>query len=295
MTDDGANNVKETKIRRAYLRLAEQRHPDKSGGSKESFQRLVDAYERLTSRNAYARTSVAAASGPAASFPTVDEQQEDDGEGPYYYEDYDDSNDGQRDYWYVQHYNFFQRASQTHRSSSSDEDDFDAFFENWHKARRREYARGIDKRDRRRSNDSQCDVCMFCGVNEAIRKDDALENGLNWEEYCAHPYNYKTCWGCKNSHKSVMTEKMACHRFAKKLSGRTGNDRPVFSVLKSHHKSFHHQPVVKGHEGPILNNEYYWYPDLEEKALELGWKPRRKKNNAEVPWQRKDIRNTTPS
>ena len=184
LTDDGANNVKETKIRRAYLRLAEQRHPDNSGGNEESFQRLVAAYERLTSRNAYVCTSIATASEFTTSSPTItDKEQEDDGEGHYYYEDYDDSNDGQREYWYDQHYNFFQRCSQKYGSNRSDRDDCDAFFENWHKGRRREYARrrrmGIDERDRRRSNNSKYDTCMFCGVKEAIREDVAVQNGLN--------------------------------------------------------------------------------------------------------------------
>ena len=97
-----------------------------------------------------------------------------------------------------------------------------------------------------------------------------------------------------------MTEKMACNAFAKKLdfttkSGRTGNDyRPVFWFLKLDKKSFHHQPVVVGHKGTIRNNEYFWYPDLEKEALALGWEPRGEKKNSGVPWQRKDVRNTTP-
>jgi len=36
-----------------------------------------------------------------------------------------------------------------------------------------------------------------------------------------------------------------------------------------------------------LNSEYFWYPDLEEEALDLGWKPRGKDVDS-VPWKRKD-------
>ena len=132
-------------------------------------------------------------------------------------------------------------------------------------------------------------------------KDDAVKNGLNWDEYSAHPCHYKTCWGCKDSHKSVMTERMACKAFDKKLditetSHRTGNVyRPIFWFLKLDNKSFHHQPVVIGHEkGNIRNSQYFWYPDLEEEALARGWEPRGgKKRSGVTPWQRKDLHNTT--
>jgi len=301
LTDDAAKNVKEKTIRRAYLRLSKQRHPDKEGGSEESFQRLVAAYERLTSRNSYGYTTIVTTAYEAAATSSDDDEKEDDGED-HRYEYYDDGNDSGREYWYDQHYNFFQRASQQYGSNSSNEDDYDTFFENWHKSWRREFARrrrmGIDERDRP-SNNFLHDTGMFCGENAAIQKNVAVQNGLNWKEYTAHPCSYKICWGCKDSHKSVMTEKMACKAFDITLhftetSNRTGNlHRPVFWFLKLDKKTFRHQPVVKGHEGNIRNSEYFWYPDLEQEALKRGWKPHGGKKKAGVPWQRKDVRNTT--
>lgn len=51
--------------------------------------------------------------------------------------------------------------------------------------------------------------CMFCGLNTPISQDTAAEdNGLNWEEYSAHPGGFLiTCWDCKNNHVSVMSNK----------------------------------------------------------------------------------------
>lgn len=274
LADD--DSVDERVIRKKYLRLSRSRHPDK-GGTKESFQRLVNAYE------SYERLR----SGAYAADASTEEQE--------YQED--DSYEYEEDYWYGEHYNFFGRAWEY---GFEDESDYEDYFENWHrekakaraKQRREELKRGYDYRDRKASPEDE--KCMFCGVNQPITEEQAEAHDLNWEEYSAHPEGYKTCWVCKDQHVSVMTKKMACMKFAKKLdfttrSSRTGGEyHPVFWFLKLDGRSFHHQPVTEYCEGPTLNSEYYWYPDLEMEALSLGWKPRGEKKN-EVPWVRKDL------
>jgi hypothetical protein len=87
---------------------------------------------------------------------------------------------------------------------------------------------------------------------------------------------------------------MALKKFAKKLdfkwkSTRTGVEyHPVFFFLKLDGKSFHHQPVTNLTDGVTRNTEYFWYPDLEDRAVTEGWKPRGKRKD-EVPWARKDV------
>jgi len=68
-------------------------------------------------------------------------------------------------------------------------------------------------------------------------------------------------------------------------SSNGGLYHPVFWFLKLHEKTFHYQPNI----GRLtLNSQYFWYPDLEEEALERGWKPRGK-DKLLVPWKRKDV------
>lgn len=268
-------DVDERTIRKAYLRLSRSRHPDK-GGTKESFQLLVNAYERLRS-DTYAAN--------------VEEKEEDQGGGC-------GGGGGEYDegFWYDAHHDFFQRAWEY--GWADDAPEFENYHENWHESakerarRRREDIRaGYDWRDRKaKASDEKC---MFCGVNAPITKRKAKAEGLNWEEYSAHPDGLKTCWVCKDKHISVMTENMAIKKFGKKLdymvtSSRTGTEyRPVFWFLKCKGRSFHHQPKTNYCEVPTRNSEYYWYPDLETEALSLGWKPRGKQKE-EVPWTRKD-------
>jgi curved DNA-binding protein CbpA len=87
-----SEGVSSQKIRQKYKQLARRDHPDK-GGSKEAFQRLSDAYERL--------------SGP----------RDDSNESEVYeyqssardsYSD-DDQDDFMSNCWYNQYYYFFQR------------------------------------------------------------------------------------------------------------------------------------------------------------------------------------------
>ena len=130
-------------------------------------------------------------------------------------------------------------------------------------------------------------MCMFCGVNPAIIREEAIRNGLDWDEYVnsirVDGYRrHNSCWNCKNTHKSMCTENMARKKFAKKL------DDAVFVSLRMDGRTFHHQPVTNMTNESTRNSEYFWYPDLEREALARGWNPRGEmKNN--VPWRRKDL------
>jgi hypothetical protein len=91
-----------------------------------------------------------------------------------------------------------------------------------------------------------------------------------------------------------MTKAMALKKFAKKLdfkveSARSGREyHPVFFFLKLEGKSFHHRPPVKkaNRSGATRNTEFFWYPDLVDRALAEGWTPREERDK--VPWVRKD-------
>jgi hypothetical protein len=285
-----AHAAEERAIRKAYLSLSKSRHPDK-GGSKESFQRLSSAYMRLSSSG----SSCNFEASPAAAHhdgSNNDSEEQDDG-------DYSDDDE----YWYQEYYDFFPRAWR-HGFSGDDDDDFDEYFRNWRETskcrrarqRQEDLKRGYDYRDDKPQKGQA--KCMFCGVNRAITREGALESGLDWDEYSAHPDGYQTCWICKDKHVSVMTKAMACKKFAKVLdfkipSSRTGVEyHPVFWFLKLDGKSFHHQPITTNCEGPTRNSEYYWYPDLEDEAFARGWKPRGTQKE-EVPWMRKDLSTST--
>jgi hypothetical protein len=127
---------------------------------------------------------------------------------------------------------------------------------------------------------------MFFGKHAPISNKVAVASGLNWKEYTAHSKGYQTCWNCKNKHVSVMSKSMALKKFAKKLdfSTRTGvENHSVFVSLKLEGKLFHHRPVANLADRSTRSTEYFWYPDLEDRALdEGGWEPK-------VPWVRKDV------
>eukprot|EP00961_Rhodomonas_salina_P195579 2640609-Rhodomonas_salina.2 len=124
--------------------------------------------------------------------------------------------------------------------------------------------------------------CKFCEKRDAISEKEAGESGLNWEEYTSHPKGYRTCWACKNSKDSVMTEKQALQKWKAFLKaeavGRYGKFNPIFYQLKQAQKIFHHKPVTNG---PSKNSKYYWVPDLREEAEKRGWKPQGEKRSAE--------------
>lgn len=58
------------------------------------------------------------------------------------------------------------------------------------------------------------DVCSECKYRAAITESAALSNGVRWDMYQAHPLGYRTCWACKNAHKSVMTRSIAMKKFS---------------------------------------------------------------------------------
>ncbi len=108
------------------------------------------------------------------------------------------------------------------------------------------------------------------------------------------PRGYKTCWNCKTNHVSVMSKSMALKKFSKKLdfkgiSTRTGvENHSIFFSLTREGNLFHHKPMTKVTDRTTRRTEYFWYPDLEDRALAEGWIPRGKKED-EVPWVRKDL------
>jgi hypothetical protein len=127
---------------------------------------------------------------------------------------------------------------------------------------REDIKRGYDYRDSGVSEGDE--ACMFCGKHAPITKEAADASGLGWEEYIAHPKGYKTCWSCKNNHVSVMSKSMAHKKFSKKLDFK---GKGIFFSLTHQGKSFLHQPVTKVTDRRIRSTEYFWYPDLEERAF----------------------------
>jgi curved DNA-binding protein CbpA len=268
--------VSPQEIRQKYKQLARRDHPDK-GGTKEAFQRLSNAYERLSRPRDES-------SGSEAS--------EHHGPTRYSYSDAD-QDDFTSNFWYNQYYDFFRRRwnsgyeNNGDRSSGYGDADDDDHFDHWHESTRKAYARqrqenlkrGYDYRDSDFSERGE--KCMFCGKHAPISQKAADASGLNWKEYTAHPEGYTTCWDCKNNHDSVMSKSMALKKFAKKLDFK-------WKSARLDGKSFHHQPVTNLTDRPTLNTEYFWYPDLEDRALAEGWEPRGKRKD-EVPWARKDV------
>ena len=240
-------------IKKAYYKLAKLRHPDK-GGTKESFQTLVNAYERLE-KNTYGPTSHAPRpAGPSSYTPPS-----------YSYDNYgdDDDDDDYREYAYGWHHDFF-------GGSGGFEDFYHRYqqsAEERQKRRARQRARDVkDGYDWRDSATGEA-TCMTCEENDSITREDALANGLRWKEYKAHPERLRTCWACKNSHDSVMTEAQAGTKF-KVLKGHG----TFFGRLRRERRSFHHRPEHAG--GMSRNSEYFWVKDLQREAKRLGWKPR---------------------
>lgn len=202
------------------------------------------------------------------------------------------------------------REKKTPRPNKNGSNKWDEFRDRWRKAKQRNYARErrdnlkhkYDYRDRKAGNNKEEEelLCMFCGVNKGISQVDAHTDGLQWEEYASHPAHYRTCWTCKNSHISVLTESMAQQKFSKKLQdvpktvktttedGGEARHRAVFLQLRDARKTFHHQPRTGRFKEETRKSEYFWYPDLEQEALKLGWLPRGKKKEL-VPWTRKDV------
>jgi curved DNA-binding protein CbpA len=279
-----SEGVSPHEIRQKYKQLAHRDHPVK-GGSKEAFQRLSNAYERLSWPKDESNGSEASErQDPARDFYSGADQD-----------------DFTSNFWYNEYYHFFQRRWNAGHENDGDRsygygDADDDYFDHWHEETRKAYVRerqdffkrrrredlkrGYDYRDSgvsKRDESERDEQCMFCGKHAPISKETADANGLNWNEYTAHPKGYKTCWNCKNNHVSVMSKSMALKKFAKKL------DHSIFVSLRREGKSFCHRPVTNLTNRSTRSTEYFWYPDLEDRALaEGGWKP-------EVPWVRKDV------
>jgi hypothetical protein len=277
-------------IRKAYLRLTLLKHPDKPGGTKEAFQKLVVAYERLA-HDQYNPTTPSSAGYHSYSkddYNSDDSNDSNDSDDSHPQDDYVDEDQQ----WYEEHYEFFhdwEGFFDRNDFHDEDEEQFSRWHRYAHQTRREEIKNKYDSRDQKANNWSK-DKCMFCGVNKGITKENAVTSGLNWEEYDGHPLKYRSCWACLRDHTSVMTKNMALKKFATKLDFQVESHRsgrlyhPVFWFLKLYKRSFHYQPNI----GKVtLNSEYFWYPDLEEESLEHGWIPRGK-NKDDVPWTRKD-------
>lgn len=257
-----SNDSAEIKVHKAYLLKALILHPDR-GGTKFAFQRLVNAFERLK-RRLQEEGNSGDQTVTQLDFYSTDEQEE--------------------EYWYKQHYNFFVRAWDY---SFQNQQEYQTYFDNWHREQtkaREKYLKLVKSTSTTPPGEQ---LCMFCGSSGVITKKEAEAFGLDWQEYCAHPEGYKTCWPCKEGNLSVVSEKTCLLKFNKKLSvavtSNTGFEyNPFFAFLQESKRCFHQTT----HNKEIT---YYWYPDLEMEAYALGWKPRGKKKQQEGPWVRKDL------
>ena len=281
------------KIKKAYHLLALKMHPDKPGGDKVAFQKLVAAFERLQAdKYPPLSSSSSHAKNGGSSFGTGRRGfQFDAGFGSYddfrdYYDDcdydhddeYDDYDDfcygggAEDNFWenlFGWHFNFF-GSSATHGY-----DDF--FYQYEQSAEERAKARAENVKNYRDYRDKKSRgagaSCTTCGQRDSITKQDAKSNGLEWTRYSKHPEGFRTCWACKNAHDSVATEKQAMTKF-KVLT------HEVFRRLDKEGRSFCHQPVTAY---VARNSRYYWIKDLEREATERGWKGyrgKRKGNNS---------------
>jgi curved DNA-binding protein CbpA len=285
---DLTDSATEKELDRKYRQLALQYHPDKPRGTKEQFQQLSGAYELL--KEHFEASSESDRTGPSATDTTgTARKQGSASPAPRSSsrEDNDESGEEEEDWRYSFHYEFFSfhfAFNSEFERSGDDSEEWAKQFRQHRETVRNEYERrrtenlrqNYDYRDRRSS--SGASKCYFCKVNDPITKSDAINNGINWEEYSIQ--GYRTCWNCKNKHISVMTENTAIKKFAKKLapeiSGPYGKYRFVFWDLRKINRFFHHQPRAKSSPCPTRNSKYYCVPDLEDAALARGWKPREK-------------------
>eukprot|EP00391_Amoebophrya_sp_Ameob2_P000674 CAMPEP_0179009984 /NCGR_PEP_ID=MMETSP0795-20121207/16560_1 /TAXON_ID=88552 /ORGANISM="Amoebophrya sp., Strain Ameob2" /LENGTH=367 /DNA_ID=CAMNT_0020705211 /DNA_START=218 /DNA_END=1320 /DNA_ORIENTATION=- len=259
-------------IRKAYFQLSLKRHPDK-GGTKESFQKLSAAYERLT------------ADDPASAYPCTPPAQGTKRTGKNYGKDYASrpsagpwSSGHQRqgpDYFKFFR-NYFANAG---RSWGWD------YFDAWEQEAREEqaaYARQraenvknhYDYRDKlytgakTKAGKPKDERCSFCKENAGISKRSANKHGLNYDQY-AKTSRHRTCWACKNAHKSVMTENMARKN--------RSSDRPLPWDAFTRLPHFSHTPESARAMWTPRTSTYYWVPDLEREAA------RARNNDSEEP------------
>lgn len=284
-------------IKKAYYKAAMKMHPDKPGGSTEAFQDLQNAFERLRKGESSYSNARSAAAAPAASAQTARkreeaEAQERGGGTQWNDEYYNDSS------WRENDSEYFGRSTE----QESHEEYMRRCRKKAAKQRAKNVKSGYDFRDEKPSSDGDESAsgglrksCHFCKTNATITPERALNSGLKWEEYVSHPKvksgEYGTCWACKNSHDTVMTENMAASKFAKtldpKIDGQYGPYRKWAYILRQQKRSFSHKPRENARK-----SVYYWVPDLEELAKARGWKPRKKRakktnGNAQGPYKKK--------
>jgi hypothetical protein len=283
----------EIEIRKAYLLQCRLRHPDK-GGTKEDFQKLVNAYEFLSGMKPHDESSKQQQPNQDTTPTTPKPQTQkpsstNHSSNSYNYSYYNDEEEAED--CYASHFDFFHNFWAGYDYNSYD-NEYDHFTK-WHKTkqeaarqRREDIKNNYDWRDEMAQDSDE--ICMFCGCHKAITKESALASGLNWTEYSAHPSHYTTCWACLKSHHSVLTEAMAKKKFAGSLNvlveGSYGPYNHVFWSLRKDSKAFHYRPVCG--DRLTKNSCYYWYPDLKDMALQHGWKPRGVQSS-QVPWRRK--------
>ena len=289
----------ESEIKKAYFKAVLIHHPDK-GGRKEDFQRLVNAFERLSGTASMPSPSSGAPqraqrqgqppqAGPSSGFRGAappphgcGHDSDSDNDSQWYncrsrcfHSDSDTDSE-----WYDDHFGFFRNffTGPFWRGAASGSDAGFAHFSAWaqDKAKRRaaNVKAGYDHRDVKlaggrppRTGRPPRAVCTTCRTNAAISKQDARASGVDWGLCSGHP-RYKTCWACKNRHASVLTQAMAVKKYPVLRAA-----QDVFQKLRQQRKYFPHRPVA---EGVAYTREswYYWAPDLEEEARARGWRPR---------------------
>lgn len=259
-------------INKAFKKKARVVHPDR-GGTNEGFRDVFDAAERL-GRNA---PTDALADNSSRRDDTTSGDSDYFGEGSKP-DDVCDDFSGASDYFnegsepknsyddfFGFHYDFF--------GSYAADMDFDDYMDGFEKQRKAAYDKwrygnvkaGRDRRDRwvkvgpsdgrRRKGEGNCTTCS---VNYGITRQSARSSGLNWTDYINHPGGLRTCWACKNSHKSVMTQNMAWKSYSRVLKS------TVFASLRRERKCFRHKPVYKYSE--TNESTYFWVTDLEFEA-----------------------------
>ncbi|KAJ3065838.1 hypothetical protein HDU99_004038 [Rhizoclosmatium hyalinum] len=265
-------------LKKAYHRESLQCHPDK-GGTKEAFQKLTSAHERLQA-------------GPTAYIPKPQPRPSSSTAAPAQnlHNPFDDggfdSDGDNEDFGFHSDYNW----------SFDFEDFFDFFrtntsfssFDKWYldpklraKKRKEDAKKGIDYRDRvGKPSHLQCDTC---GVRDGIVKSVALKEGVNWNQYIAHPLKRKTCWNCKTIHKSVMTMNQA--QRDKRFKNLPDS---FFMNLKRKEKFFSARPVAKSLGRPTRQSDYYWVADFPVAAIASAPPtPSSERSNANTPLKNK--------
>ncbi|KAI9332835.1 hypothetical protein BDR26DRAFT_625225 [Obelidium mucronatum] len=218
-------------LRRQFLKLSLTAHPDKPGGSTESFQALSAAFDRLTT-NSY----------PPEASQFYDDFSCFNQDAAYSFDEFD-----------YDHFNQFFSAY-----SNPTEDAFERYYKT-PQQRRQDKKIGLDYRDLITGSNT----CHTCASRDGLTKELADQHGVDWKQYSSHPNRRRTCWGCKGAHTSVATIKQV---LAKKQFKHIGLE--VFAHLKKQKKFFSHKPHVPGNRIVYTKrHDYYWIADLPVAAI----------------------------